>query len=79
METIAEAWDKYREKVVPENCSLIQKMETRRAFYAGAQSMLTIVKAIGSDAISEDHGIAILEALQQEQLEFIASIHRGES
>jgi len=78
MNSIAEAWDKYREKVVPENCSLIQSMETRRAFYAGAQSMLAIIKNIGEKAITEDHGIAILERLQEEQLEFLAAILRGE-
>ena len=73
MENIAEAWDKYRETVVPKNCSLIQTMETRRAFYAGAQSMLVIVRSIGN-TIDEDHGIAILEMLQEEQLEFLRSI-----
>lgn len=79
MKTIGEAWNKYRNKVVPENCSLIQSMETRRAFYAGAQSMLTIVRGVGEAQISEDHGIAILERLQEEQLEFLRSITRGES
>ena len=79
MKTISEAWNTYRAKVVPENCSLIQSMETRRAFYAGAQSLLVIVKTIGEDIISEDHGIAILEALQEELLEHIAAIQRGES
>ena len=79
MKSIADAWDKYRQKVVPENCSLIQSMETRRAFYAGAQSMLVLVRSIGNRETSEDHGIAILERLQEEQLEFLASIQRGES
>lgn len=37
---IADAWDSYARNVVPADACAEQKTETRRAFYAGAQSLL---------------------------------------
>lgn len=38
---IKEQWESYEREVVPANASAEQRLETRRAFYAGAQAMLT--------------------------------------
>ena len=37
--TIAEEWDTYETKVLSPSCPVVQRPETRRAFYAGASAM----------------------------------------
>lgn len=36
---IAEEWNSFAEKVLPKECSDVQRIETRRAFYAGAVAL----------------------------------------
>jgi hypothetical protein len=41
--TVAEAWDDYRAIVIPKTAGHTQVKECRRAFYAGAESLLLLV------------------------------------
>jgi hypothetical protein len=43
IESIAQAWDDYRAIVVPKNAGPTQVQECRRAFYAGAESLLVVI------------------------------------
>ena len=43
---IAEAWSSYAQAVVPRVASIVQRQESRRAFYAGAGALQQILEAI---------------------------------
>jgi hypothetical protein len=61
-ETIAEEWFDYLHAVVPKGASPVQVEQTRWAFYAGAQVMLSLCARLAErDAPGEE-----LEKLQQE-------------
>lgn len=38
-----ELWEKYETEVLPENCSNVQLVECKNAFYAGAAGLLTML------------------------------------
>lgn len=40
---IEESWNSYSRDVLPQDAPLIQRVECRRAFYAGAQGLLGII------------------------------------
>lgn len=40
---IEEQWQSYRRDVMPKQVPRVQEIETRRAFYAGAQALMGIV------------------------------------
>lgn len=67
---IATEWRDYRTKVLPPNCSRIQLQETRRAFYAGAIAMLSIMQKLAGDDWTEEEGAIALEKLIQEGADF---------
>lgn len=70
--TISEAWKTYRE-ILPANAGAVQISETQKAFYAGAWSMLEIVKLTGNDDVSEAEGASLLECLSAEMNAFEAA------
>jgi hypothetical protein len=41
--TIRAAWDDYRAKVIPHDAGATQLQESRRAFYAGAESLMLLI------------------------------------
>lgn len=47
-----------------------QRSEMKKAFFAGAWMMFTAVEEIGEPHVSEDEGMAYLEARRRECLEF---------
>jgi hypothetical protein len=65
--TLADLFDSYRKRVIPAGASDVQLTECRRAFYAAAYSMLMLLlNDIGGDAMSEEDGVAVLDALKAE-------------
>lgn len=77
MNTIKEKWEDYQRKVVPKAASENQVIETRRAFYAGAFVMFSLVALTSEQAINEDVGAAFLEGLRQECLAFSDTVAKG--
>ena len=77
MNTIQAAWQSYQDQVVPKDAPKTQITETRRAFYAGCQTILGITYAIGDDSISEDAGVQMIETLHQECELFLKGIRNG--
>jgi len=47
VETFAEGWESYRDKVVPKDAGEIQVRETMTAFYAGAARLFSFLVGIG--------------------------------
>ena len=75
---MAEEWDKYARGVLPLNAPLVQKQETRRAFYAGAHSILfRVIDAFAPETEPTDADLQIMENLHQELLDFAAAVKAG--
>jgi hypothetical protein len=77
MITIAQMWLAYLDDVVPKGAPQVQLQETKRAFYAGVKAALGILTEIGDDTISEDQGVAIIEAMHEECRAFINDVLEG--
>lgn len=68
--TLQDEWDRYRRDVIPAGASPVQRIESQRAFYAGAQMVLMILADLADDAVSEDQGVERIAALVRESLDF---------
>lgn len=72
-------WNSYLDNVLaPTTPGPVQVQETRRAFYAGAQAMLTVLLEIlepGAEATDKD--IATMEALDAELRGFGVDVKEG--
>lgn len=77
MTSIGAAWESYRREVVPGDAPAVQVQECRRAFYAGAKATLGVLLVIGDDAVGEDDGVAIIEALHEESRAFMRDVLQG--
>jgi hypothetical protein len=76
--TVAQAWGDYRLLVVSKTASAAQIKEIRRAFYAGAESlMVEILNGLspGPDAKPSDEDF--LNALHAELLAFASDVKKG--
>ena len=72
---MAEEWDKYARGVLPADAPLVQKQETRRAFYAGAQSILfRVIKSLAPDTEPTQADLQMMKNLHQELQDFAASV-----
>lgn len=78
MNTIQAAWESYKAQVVPKDASKTQVIETRRAFYAGCQTILGITFNIGDESISQDAGVQMIETLHLECGLFLKGIKSGD-
>lgn len=67
MKTVFEEWKSYERDVVPKEAPSVQREECRRAFYAGAYGMFSLVIAATAPE-SEDVCEINLQALQDECL-----------
>lgn len=74
---ITAAWLSYLDDVLPKNAPPVQIMETRRAFFAGAQACLSECLALGSDDVPEDAGVDVIEDLRLELQAFGRSVGKG--
>lgn len=63
-------------KALPPSMSNGEKRERRRMFYAGAQGMLELMSMKVSE-LSDDAGVAVIEALHQEARAFLAEMMAG--
>lgn len=69
--TIQAQWARCLTKAVAPLAGEVQKIETKKAFYAGAFTALNQVRLIGAKTeISEEKGVRILEAMFGEILRY---------
>jgi len=72
--SVAESFATYRAGVLPVDASDVQVLECQRAFFAGVYFLLMDgLLNIGDDGMSEDDGVAHLEAIKRECEAFGAS------
>ena len=74
--TIVTKWRTY-ELVIPKDAPLVQKQETKRAFYAGVAAILDILLQLADPAISEREGMMVLESCRKEVVGFTREVERG--
>ena len=79
MDRIAAQFESFRKDIIPAAASPVQVQEMRRAFYAGAQSMMTVFRVVGTDRVSEEEGESILVDADQELRQFVKDLLEGKA
>lgn len=75
---MAEQWDQFARAVLPKNVSLIQRQEMRRAFYAGAESILfRVITAFAPETEPTDADLQIMVDLDAELKAFAQAVKEG--
>jgi hypothetical protein len=68
---IDEHWKVFAEAIFAgKPVARVQHDEMRKAFFAGATAMLRMMQAVGDDSVSEEQGVMVLDAVEQECVEF---------
>jgi hypothetical protein len=79
-ELIAEEWESYAMDVIPKNAPPVQMTETRRAFCAGAGSLLGIlVRGLEPGEQPTQQDLGLLERIQAELKAFHARVASGKA
>jgi hypothetical protein len=73
--SIRDHWRSYDKEIIPPDAPETQIQECRRAFYAGAQMMMTEVQA----ALASNRPLSRLADLQRELDRFVAAVRRGKA
>jgi hypothetical protein len=71
-------WKSYESRVLPADADETQRLETRRAFYAGAWHLLQVMIRLGEDDVTEDAGTLAVSRLEGELEEFVRDVLRGD-
>jgi hypothetical protein len=69
-------WESYERGVMPADASEAQRIETRRAFYAGAQAAFAMVRSLPND---ETAAVECLVGFQLELAQFAADVESGKA
>jgi hypothetical protein len=78
MTTIRELWDSYARDVVPKDAPTVQRWETRRAFYAGAQAtFMSIISMLDPGTEPTEADLRKMDALDQELRTFKEEVRAG--
>jgi len=75
MNTIQQQWCMFEKTVIPVDAPQMQRQEMRRAFYAGAESMLRLQYGMGD--VSDDAGVAMIEGWHDECRRFAQQVAIG--
>lgn len=77
---MAEQWDQFARAVLPAGTSEIQRREMRRAFYAGAESILfRVISAFAPDTEPTAADLQIMDDLDRELKDFAKAVKEGRS
>lgn len=75
---MAEQWDQFARAVLPADAPPIQKQEMRRAFYAGAESILfRVITSFAPDAEPTAEDVQMMANLDQELKDFAQLVKSG--
>lgn len=77
--TIKAQWDAFAQLVIPADAPRIQRIEMKRAFYAGAQGYFNLASSDLIYGTSDEEGVLLIEAWRQELLAFAESVEAGEA
>lgn len=71
MNTLGDCWYSYLTCVIPDDAPDIQVEETKRAFYAGAYSALTMINTLASKNLEKEEEVKRFNDLVVEINEFV--------
>jgi hypothetical protein len=75
---MAEQWDQFARAVLQPGTSAIQRQEMRRAFYAGAESILfRVIQSFAPESEPTEADLQIMEDLDQELKDFAQAVKDG--
>jgi hypothetical protein len=75
---MAEQWDEFARKVLPNGVSQIQRQEMRRAFYAGAESILfRVIAALAPESEPTEADLRVMDDLDRELKDFAKAVKDG--
>lgn len=75
---MAEQWDSFARAVFKPDTPPIQRIEMRRAFYAGAQAILFgVINAFAPDAEPTAEDLMVMDDLQRELNDFVEAVKQG--
>ena len=75
---MAKLWESFSVAILPKGCGRIQRWEMRRAFYAGAQSILTEIMGILTDGTEPTEAdLEIMHGIQEEFDDFVSDMLNG--
>lgn len=77
MNTIQSFWEEFK-VILPKDAPDIQIVEMKKAFYAGAGSILKVQYDIGDKKVSEEAALAILSGLNEEIIVFAEELLKRE-
>lgn len=77
--TIRDEWLDFEDKVIPRDAPWVQRKEMKRAYYAGAWTMLMLSKELGDDKYTEESAVKILEKYESELKAFTAQVAKGKA
>jgi hypothetical protein len=77
-EMVESEWRSYLESVIPKDAPRVQVVESRRAFYAGAHSLLSLLaRRLGPGAEPTQADLALMDQIKAELDAFNASVASG--
>lgn len=81
MKRIAREWESYQQKVLPPDAGPVQIQECRRAFYAGARSLFTLLAVGVSPGMDEPTAddLNMMQEISDELDEFLGAVVSGRS
>ena len=76
-------WKAYRQQVLPAQITSVQEIETRRAFYAGAQALLSVqMKGFETESGSDEPteaDLAVMDGIKAEFDEYLEQLKVGKA
>jgi len=76
--TLFEEWFAFAAAVIPEQATDVQRREMRRAWYAGAATLFSIITSgLDPDAESTEADLAYLDSLNKELEKFAIDVGEG--
>jgi hypothetical protein len=75
---VSEQWNEFARQVLPPACGMIQRQEMRRAFYAGAESILfRVIQAFAPENEPTDADLQIMQDVSDELKDFATDVKEG--
>jgi hypothetical protein len=75
---MSEQWNEFARKALPAGVSEIQRIETKRAFYAGAHSILfRVLRSFAPETEPTAADLQVMEDVYQELEDFARAIKEG--
>ena len=75
---MAEQWDYFSRAVMPPDASAVQRQQMRRAFYAGAETILfRVIQGFAPEDEPTEADLKLMDDLHQELQDFAAAVKAG--